>query len=83
VLYLWKFYRANRPAPQVVERVNLRSWLAALDDFRNWLIETGEYASIAVDQRLNHPAMSHLPERTLSARQAPTAPLPQQTVRAG
>jgi hypothetical protein len=33
-----KFDAAEWPDRQVVENACLRAWLAALDDFRNWLM---------------------------------------------
>jgi hypothetical protein len=37
-LALWKFDTAKWPDLQGVENACVRSWLAAVDDFRNWLI---------------------------------------------
>ena len=37
-LSLWKFDTTNWPSRQLVQRQCFRLWLAALDDFRNWLI---------------------------------------------
>ena len=37
-LALWKFDTATWLVLQAVEQQDFKSWLAALDDFRNWLI---------------------------------------------
>jgi hypothetical protein len=35
---LWKFDIATWPVLQVIDLLGFESWLAALDDVRNWLI---------------------------------------------
>jgi hypothetical protein len=37
-LTLWKFDTGKWPDSQGIDKERFRSWLAALDDFRNWLI---------------------------------------------